>query len=77
LELIKAVIGQSITFKVFKECLMLGKVQKSEILPQKSELAKTSSAKPLPHLLQHYLGHRNTQHTVRYNASNPAPFEQL
>lgn len=28
-------------------------------------------------LLQDYLGHRNTQHTVIYTAANPARFERL
>jgi type 1 fimbriae regulatory protein FimB len=28
-------------------------------------------------LIQHYLGHRNIQHTVRYTAANPARFERL
>jgi len=28
-------------------------------------------------LIQHYLGHRNIQHTVRYTATNPARFQKL
>jgi type 1 fimbriae regulatory protein FimB len=28
-------------------------------------------------LIQDYHGHRNTQHTVRYTATNPARFEKL
>ena len=28
-------------------------------------------------LIQHYLGHRKIQHTVRYTATNPARFEKL
>jgi type 1 fimbriae regulatory protein FimB len=28
-------------------------------------------------LIQHYLGHRNIQHTVRYTAAKLASFEQL
>ena len=27
--------------------------------------------------IQHYLGHKNIQHTVRYTAANPARFERL
>jgi type 1 fimbriae regulatory protein FimB len=28
-------------------------------------------------LIQDYLGHRKTQHTLRYTATNPARFEKL
>ena len=28
-------------------------------------------------LIQDYLGHRNSQHTVMYTATNPARFERL
>ena len=28
-------------------------------------------------LIQDYLGHRNSQHTVKYTATNPARFQKL